>query len=258
MSRRIGLTAMGAALVVAAAVAAVLLAIGDGNEAERTTVGQGARSAIVLTPIDATGPLPVVVFLHGWRSLDTRDYDPWLEHLVARGNAVIYPVFEPVAFSFPQRWLADALAGVRTALATMDAAPSSLVVAGHSAGGALAADYAAVAPSVGLPAAQAVFAVYPGRRVRGLPGAIPAADLARTPPSTRILTLAGDDDEAVGDEEARAIVSASVRVPRSRRRFALVTDDAVDDHRAPQRADQPARREFWARLDRLIAEARAR
>jgi hypothetical protein len=100
--------------------------------------------------------------------------------------------------------------------------------------------------------------VYPGRRLAGFPGAIPAPDLTAIPRSTRILALAGADDEAVGDEEARAIVAAPVRVPRSRRHFVLVTDDAVDDHRAPQRADEPARCAFWARLDRLIARARAR
>jgi acetyl esterase/lipase len=247
---------VGTALLIAGVVAVVLLAA-DRDGPERRTLGRGAQSAVVLTPPGATGPLPVVVFLHGWRSLDTRDYDPWLEHLVAQGNAVIYPVFEPVAFSFPQRWLTNALAGVRTALAAIEVRPSSLVVAGHSAGGALAADYAAVAPSVGLPPARAVFAVYPGRRLPGFPGAIPAADLARIPPSTRILALAGAGDEAVGTEAARAIVAEAVRVPRSRRRFVLVTDEAVDDHRAPQRASEPARREFWARLDRLMAEARS-
>ena len=247
----------GGALLVAAVVAALVLTRGDGDGVQRETVGRAARSAVVLTPRDAAGPLPVVVFLHGWRSLDTDDYDPWLEHLVARGNAVIYPVYEPIAFSRPDRWLADALAGVRTALAEVELRSRSLVVAGHSAGGALAADYAAVAPSLGLPPAEAVFAVYPGRRLPGFPGAIPAADRRTIPPSTRILAVAGADDRAVGDDEARAIVAGAVRVPPPRRRFALITDEDADDHRAPQRADDAARRAFWARLDRLIAEARA-
>ena len=239
------------------AVAFAAAGCGQDGRAERRTVGSGPQAAVVLLPPDARGPLPAVIFLHGWRSLDTDDYDPWLEHLVARGSAVIYPVYEPIAVSRPDRWLADGLAGVRTALAEVELRSRSLVVAGHSAGGALAADYAAVAPSLGLPPAEAVFAVYPGRRLPGFPGAIPAADRRTIPPSTRILAVAGADDRAVGDDEARAIVAGAVRVPPPRRRFALITDEDADDHRAPQRADDAARRAFWARLDRLIAEARA-
>jgi hypothetical protein len=37
----------------------------------------------------------------------------------------------------------------------------------------------------------------------------------------------------------------------------VVSNPAASDHLGPQRADATARREFWARLDRLIREARA-
>ena len=37
----------------------------------------------------------------------------------------------------------------------------------------------------------------------------------------------------------------------------VVSDPAVSDHLGPQRADAAARREFWARLDRLIDAAAA-
>ena len=49
------------------------------------------------------------------------------------------------------RLLPDAIAGIRAALADVQLAPGRLVVAGHSAGAALAADYAAVAGQSGLP-----------------------------------------------------------------------------------------------------------
>ena len=35
-----------------------------------------------------------------------------------------------------------------------------------------------------------------------------------------------------------------------------MSDPAAADHLGPQRADAAARREFWARLDRLIGEVR--
>jgi acetyl esterase/lipase len=236
----------------------VVAAVGCGDEkVERLTVGRGPEGAVVLLPPEAREPLPAVIFLHGWRSFGTDDYEPWLEHLVARGNAVIYPAYEARGFSLPGSWLDNTLAGVRAALEEVEVQPGSVVVAGHSAGGALAADYAAAAPAAGLPPARAVFSIYPGRGLRGLPGRIPRADPAAVPPQTRILAVAGGGDTAVGDAEARAIVAMPERVPASRRRFEEITDPDVDDHRAPQRDDAAARRAFWRRLDRLIEVARA-
>lgn len=232
-----------------------LAACGGDDGVERRTVGSGAEAAVVLTPAGA-GPHPVVLFLHGWRSRSTDDYDPWLAHLVEEGNAVIYPVYEPRALSFPSTWLPSALAGVRTAFDEVALRRDGLVVTGHSAGGALAADYAAAAAAEGLPQARAVFSVYPGRRLRGFPGFIPPVDPSGIPARTRVLAVAGADDRAVGDIEARALVAGATRVPRDRRRFEEVTDPEADDHSAPQRDDEAARRAFWRRLDELIAAAR--
>ena len=225
---------------------------------ERIEVGRGAEGAVVLKPAGRDGPLPTVVFLHGWRLVEPERYGAWLEHLVAGGNAVVYPTYEPALGSLPLAWLKDALEGVRAALEEVEVAKGSLVVTGHSAGGALAADYAAAAQSAGLPPARAVFAVYPGRRARGFPGLIPATDPALIPSTTQIVALVGADDRVVGDEAARALVEGAVRVPRRWRRLEVVDDPDVDDHNAPQRADAEARRTFWDRLDRLIAAARAR
>ena len=253
----------GVSLARAIAVVATLPAlwlVGCGQEArqgvERLSVGRGAEGAVILRPAGREGPLPTVVFLHGWRVTDPDRYGPWLEHLARGGNAVIYPAYEHTFVSLPSAWLGDALDGVREALEEVEVAPGSLVVAGHSAGGALAADYAAVAPAEGLPPARAVFAIYPGRRARGFPGFIPSTDPARIPSDTRILAVVAADDRVVDDEAARALVEGAVRVPRRWRRLERIDDPDVDDHGAPLRDDPEARRAFWLRLDRLIAAAR--
>ncbi len=241
-------------------VAVTLAGCGGGERAgiERIEVGRGAEGAVVLKPAGRDGPLPTVIFLHGWRLVDPERYGPWLEHLVAGGNAVVYPTYEPALGSLPLSWLDDALDGVRAALEEVEVATGSLVVTGHSAGGALAADYAAAAPSAGLPPARAVFAVYPGRRARGFPGLIPATDPALIPSTTQIVAVVGADDRVVGEEAARALVEGAVQVPRRWRRLEVVDDPDVDDHNAPQRVDAEARRTFWHRLDRLMTAARAR
>jgi acetyl esterase/lipase len=236
---------------------------GDAGERRRpvrvrtTSVGEGARAVTILRPAGATEPLPAVIFLHGWGETRVSDYGGWLRHLAREGSAVIFPRYQRDESSRPDRALESAVAGIRAALRKeVKIAPESVVVAGHSAGGALAADYAAAARREGLPPAQAVLAVYPGRAILGYPGGIPAVDPDRIPRSTRIVALAGDADAVVGTEPARALVESASRVPRSRRRLVIVRNDAVDDHYAAERTGRAARQTFWRRLDRLIARAR--
>ena len=204
---------------------------------------------------DSAGPFPAVVFLHGWGYHQERFYRRWIQHLARQGNAVIVPRYQTSRRSDPARVRRAMLRGIRAALRHVDVAPGSLVAAGHSAGAALAADYAAIAEAQQLPRPRAVFAVYPGRAIIGTPG-IPAADPARIAPSTRLLVLAGAGDIVVGQAPARQLVQSAPQVPSSRRRFVLVDHPAVRDHLAPLRSSRAARRAFWRRLDRLIDSAR--
>jgi acetyl esterase/lipase len=225
---------------------------------ETFTVGEGARGAAVLRPAGRTGALPTVIFFHGWQAIDVSNFAPWLEHLVARGNQVIYPAYQ-TATTGTGSFRGNALAGIRAALRRVRIRPGTLVAAGHSAGGALSSDYAAVAAASGLPRPRGVFAVYAGRSVRGVPYfSIPAADGSRIAPGTEIESLGGADDRTVGTEAAEAVVDDATRVPKSRKRYVLIRDSEVSVHVAPLNTSPAARRTFWARLDRLIARARAR
>ena len=143
------------------------------------------------------------------------------------------------------------IAGVRAALERVALAPGRLVVAGHSAGAALAADYAAVATARGLPAPAAVFSVYPGRKLRHLPVPIPTVDLSSIAPATRVVIFAGERDTAVGSTTAREIAVGAAQADVT---LTTIVDDAVDDHSAPRRASGAAQRTFWTPLDRLIDE----
>jgi acetyl esterase/lipase len=215
--------------------------------------GDGPGRVTVIRPARAAGPLPLVLFLHGWGATEPRFYAPWLEHLARAGNAVIYPRYQDSVAEPPPQVLGNALAGVRRAVGAIDARPDSLVVAGHSAGAALAADYAAIAVSVGLPEPRAVFAAYPGRAFRGAPFRIPAVDPARIPAGTRLLVLRGARDRVVDPRDALAIYRGATR---ARRRLVVIRAPGASDHLGPQRATAAARRAFWDRLDRLIAAAR--
>jgi acetyl esterase/lipase len=219
----------------------------------RIEVGSGARGATIFRPREPRRDAPVVVFLHGWLAVDPELYRPWIAHLVRGGATVIYPAYQEAPFLDTVSPLPNTLVAMRLALERVHVAPGRLVVAGHSAGGALAADYAASARSAGLPVPAAVFSVYPGRSLRGIAPRIPAVSARDIAAGTRVLALAGADDRVVGSRAARAIVRTATR---ARATLRIVRDARVDDHGAPQRSDPAARRTFWAPLDRLIAATR--
>jgi pimeloyl-ACP methyl ester carboxylesterase len=216
--------------------------------------GEGPGRVTVVRPAAADGPLPLVLFLHGWGATEPRFYAPWLEHLARAGNAVIYPRYQDSFAEPPTQVLGNVLVGVREALEDLDADLGSLVVAGHSAGGALAADYAAIAGGVGLPEPRAVLSVYPGRSLRGLRFAIPAIDPGRIPEETRLVVLSGAEDTVVDPRDARAIYEGADGV--ASRRLEVIRRRGASDHLAPQRASRTSRETFWTRLDALIAAAR--
>jgi len=196
----------------------------------------------------------VVIFLHGWVAIDPRRYGSWIGHLARNGSTVIYPTYQSKPAYDTITPLANALAGVRAALEQVHVAPGRLVVAGHSVGGALAADYAAVAEANGLPVPAAVFSVYPGRKLRHLAVPIPSVNLSTIAPSTRVLAYAGERDSAVGTGTAERLVAGAVQTGAT---LAIIRDDAVDDHSAPRRFDGAAQRTFWEPLDALVAETEA-
>ena len=220
--------------------------------AERTNVGRGATGAAIFRPAGSAAG-PVVVLLHGWTRVDPRIYAPWIDHLVRRGATVIFPVYQAAPYLDTVSPLANTLAAVTVALREVPISRGRLVVAGYSAGGALAVDFAASARAAGLPAPAAVFSVYPGRSLPGIPLRIPAVSARNIAAGTRLVVLAGERDRVVGTRVARQIARSA---SRARVTIGIVRNDAVDDHGAPERYDALARRTFWMPLDRLIAAAR--
>ena len=218
---------------------------GDDAPERRTTVGEGDRSALVALPPGGSEGRAGVVFLHGWGQVDPEVYGAWIDHLVARGNAVIAPRYQDDGSTPSDEVLDNAVAGVRSGLEEATGL-KALVFAGHSAGGALAADLAAIAARSGLPRPRAVFSVYPGRGLAGVFEPMPPVDLGAVPRSTPVEAWAGDDDPVVGTAPAEEIARATGG------RYVLIRDDAIDDHAAPQRSGPAERRAFWAALDRLI------
>lgn len=211
---------------------------------KRYDLGDGPRSYWLFEPAD---PKPerasVVVFLHGWFAVNPAFYGAWIDHLVRSGHVVVFPRYQNDVGTLPRDFLPNAMAAIRDAIQVLEGGLAHVrpdlkrfALIGHSAGGNLAAQIAAVAsdPHAGLPTPRAVVCLMPGEV---LPSREPTFD--RIGPATLLLVAVGEDDLLVGDLRGRQIFTQASSVPRSRKRYVLFRTDRhglpniVAEHTAP-------------------------
>jgi len=207
--------------------------------------GRGARSYWLFEPAGpAPERAPVVVFLHGWLSINPGVYGAWIEHLVLKGNIVIFPRYQVDWSTRPAAFLPNSLFAIRDALDVLRLGPGHVrpdlarfALIGHSNGGNLAALLAASAAESGLPAPSSVVALMPGEVL-----AVPGPSLGQIPASTLLVVVAAEHDLVVGDGRARRIFAEAVAVPPDRKKYVLFRTDRhgapwlVADHVAPTAA----------------------
>ena len=72
---------------------------------EKTVYGAGGDEYWLFEPREPRpeGPVPLIVFLHGWSVLDPSVYGAWIDHLVRRGNAVCFPVYQESLTTLPHQ-----------------------------------------------------------------------------------------------------------------------------------------------------------
>jgi acetyl esterase/lipase len=212
---------------------------------KRQEFGSGARSYWLFEPAEPTPEsAPVVVFNHGWYAYNPAAYGAWIEHLVRSGQIVIFPRYQADRLTPPSEFLANALSAVHDALDVLETSPVHIrpdrrrfALIGHSAGGNLAAQMAAIALDNNLPLPRAVVAVMPGE-------VVPSRDpsLAKIPATTLLVVTAAEDDRIVGDLRAREIFAQATAIPAARKKYVLFRTDLhgwlVADHFAPTAASR--------------------
>jgi hypothetical protein len=257
---RVASAGVGVGFAVAVALlAACGSAAGPHDGAARTTIrasgvvvgpiGRGAEQVYVLRPRGVV--CSIVVFGHGWSDRTPTRYLPWLDHLLRRNNAVIYPRYQLTDdLSQPLARVRDAWrAGIRAGFRRLGRGRVPVVAAGYSFGGGLAYEYAARAASWGVPAPLALQSIFPYAAF--LAGPLPL------PRATRVLIQVGDRDARVGRRGGERLWRLLSGRP-ARLQTVRSSDGFVAEHLAPQGTSQAARRAFWGPLDALIAWARAK
>lgn len=259
LRRRLALLAAIGALLLGAAVLARAGGSQSGRAAApagigRTMVGRGPQAALIVRRRGAP-PQPGIIFLHGWRLIGASAYRDWMTYLARRGYTVIAPRYQERLGTPPDEVLGNALAGIRSALRRVRLRAGGVVVVGHSAGAAMASDYAALAADEELPPARAVLAIYPGTVIRADEAPVTQLDPAKIPASTRLTVMASSSDQVVGEQPARDLFAGATAIPEQQRRLVIVDDPVAGDHYAPVLDTPAARRTFWRALDALLAAA---
>lgn len=216
--------------------------------------GDGPLSYWLYEPADPTpASAPVVIFSHGWGATNPKSYGAWIEHLVRRGNLVVFPIYQnPGEFRYDTKQVtANAVQAVRAAIATLQGGGhvkpelDKMATVGHSAGGQISANLAALAASAGLPQPKAVMAVQPGKSwAKSRRMVIPMEEMSRVPASTLLLAVAGDQDRLAKDIDAKKIFLGTTQVPLANKDYIILVSDQrgepplVANHFCPAAPDE--------------------
>ncbi|HEX4081095.1 MAG TPA: alpha/beta hydrolase fold domain-containing protein [Rhizomicrobium sp.] len=198
------------------------------------SLGSGPQSYWLFEPAKPTpARAPLIVFNHGWGATDPRSYQAWIDHIVERGNIVVYPLYQDSLRTKVGDFTPDAVAAVKDAIRVLQTAPGHVrpeldrfAIVGHSMGGPISANMAADWKTFGLPVPRAVMCMEPGKTWGSRASAtFQLADLSQIPSATLLLTVTGDEDRLVGDTDAKRIFYESTRVPASNKNYVTLVSD---------------------------------
>lgn len=201
----------------------------------------------------APQPKSMVIFMHGLdqSELYPGNHLPWIEHLVQMGNDVIYPRYESSPGRGPA--LLNSAKAVVAAMVRLGAPRIPVVIAGYSRGGRLAVELAAAAWRFKV-VPRAVMSIFPSELN---PQVEEVVNFKRLPHAARVVLLAGQEDSARGVHDLLIRLRDGAFPPEHV--FAEVVRSKGSfhaDHFSAMQTTPEAKRQFWGRLDDLVAGAR--
>lgn len=215
-----------------------------------TGYGSGAERYWIIEPSEAGDePLPVILFVHGLGLTHHSAYRAWIDHLVRRGNIVIYPAYHTGGVVDPTAFTDTAAKATRKALSRCDgkqhqlADTSRFTMIGHSLGGTIIANLAARPEYFELPAPNALMLLQPGdtKADQGFGALFPSItqDHSTIPAGTLMLIVDVEDDYFVSPKAGQRIYENATSIrPGDKRRLLFTTDDRTEpgivaDHMLP-------------------------
>jgi len=212
------------------------------GEVQETIYGEDVLQYNIFEPSSPVPTsAPVVLFLHGWGCIDAIPYYGWIEHIVRKGSIVIYPRYQSTAFGDPadeiRQYVSNAILATKEAMTELQTgghvAPEldRFALVGHSLGGFIAADMAAVYASEGLPEPKVLMVADPGRgeEIYGEP-LLPEEAFGSIPSTVLLLSIAAAESLDQFYQTAREIFLDTGQIPLSNKDFIYMRSD---DHGQP-------------------------
>ncbi|MDX2167501.1 MAG: alpha/beta hydrolase [Deltaproteobacteria bacterium] len=182
---------------------------------------------------------PLIVLNHGANAFDPPTYIAWIEHLVRRGNIVVYPRYQATVLTPPSTYTDNAISAVKSAISWLQANGTRVqpqlnrfAVAGHSYGGVVTVNMAQRWQSAGLPQPRALLAVEPWyQNIDGSLASIPAA--------AYLNCVVGGNDDFAGRAGCDTIWDRTGHISAANRDYVWMssdthgTPDLVANHAAP-------------------------
>jgi hypothetical protein len=211
------------------------------NGIRQTRYGWGSHEFWIFEPTDPTPTsAPLIVFNHGWSAFFPNAYKAWIEHLVKRGNIVVYPRYQ-LGYIIGVRYATpNAIQAVKKAITILQNGNhvqpdlDKFAIVGHSLGGGITAEMAVLAEEKGLPRPKAVMPVQPFIRIDTM-----MKNYHNIPATTLLLVVVGENDTITGNYSGELIFSTSDQIPFDQKDFIIQRTDRygspvlVADHFAP-------------------------
>ncbi len=177
--------------------------------------GAGSEEVWVFYPdTPPSAGATVVFFMHGWGGYAPEPYGAWIEHLVRKGNVVVFPRYQDNILTPIEEISAGAVQGVQTAWreimddAFIDVRTDRVGWVGHSLGAYLAVNIATQSSTLGLPTPALLMLVEPGSTER-----LDFADTSGIPEDTPIIVADGDRDCVVECDGSIAFMDEASQHP---------------------------------------------
>jgi hypothetical protein len=165
--------------------------------------------------------------MHGWAGMDPHNtYILWINHIVQKGNIVVFPRYQASILTDPATFTNNSVIAIKNAITTLQSGGHVVpnldctAILGHSFGGVLSANLAAVAEERGLPVFSIVMAIEPGTAGFGV-----YENFSNINADTYMLCIAGENDTNVGDTDAKRIFYESTQIPLAYKDYILIYND---------------------------------
>ena len=215
--------------------------------------------------IENKDTLPVIVFIHGWSAISPSPYIDFINHIVKRGNIVIFPGYQENVFTPSQFFTGNLIISMNYALEELNNGDHQIpdydkfAITGHSMGGVLSANLANRCAENNFPEPKAIICQEPGDGNNN----VLDKDLSGIPSTALLLCIVGEEDEVVGSIDADSIYNEVEQIPLKNRDFVVLRSDRygepdlVANHSAPTGSSLDAMDFycFWKLVDALTDAA---